>query len=180
VASSFLANRVPPGGEVKVFIQPSHRFQLPDHDDTPMIMVGPGTGIAPFRAFLEERHANGAGGKNWLFFGDRSRTKDFLYEDELRNHQRSGLLTRLDLGFSRDQEKKIYVQDLMLERGPELWDWLEDGAHFYVCGDAKRMATDVDRALHTVIVRNGGLSGDDAKAYVATMIKNGRYQRDIY
>jgi sulfite reductase (NADPH) flavoprotein alpha-component len=180
VASSFLANRVPPGDEVRVFIQPSHRFQLPDHGDTPMIMVGPGTGIAPFRAFLEERHANGAGGKNWLFFGDRSRATDFLYEDELRNHQRSGLLTRLDLAFSRDQEKKIYVQNQMLERGPELWDWLEEGAHFYVCGDAKRMATDVDRALHTLIVRNGGLSATDAKGYVAAMVKNRRYQRDIY
>jgi sulfite reductase (NADPH) flavoprotein alpha-component len=145
-----------------------------------MIMVGPGTGIAPFRAFLEERHATGAEGKNWLFFGDQCRATDFLYEDELKRYQQEGLLTRLDVAFSRDQAEKIYVQHRMLERAAELWGWLEEGAHFYVCGDAKHMASDVDRALQQVVAQQGGLSPEDAKAYVAQMTKTGRYQRDVY
>jgi sulfite reductase (NADPH) flavoprotein alpha-component len=180
VASTFLSERVPAGSEVRVFVHPSHRFQLPDSGDTPMIMVGPGTGIAPFRAFLEERQAAGAGGKNWLFFGDQSRATDFLYEEELLKFQQAGLLTRLDTAFSRDQAEKIYVQDRMRERARELWGWLEEGAHFYVCGDARRMATDVDRALHQVVAEQGGLSAADAKAYIARMTKAGRYQRDVY
>ncbi len=145
-----------------------------------MIMVGPGTGIAPFRAFLEERQAVGAGGKNWLFFGDQSRATDFLSEDELRRRQQDGVLTRLDTAFSRDQAEKVYVQTRMLERARELWDWLEEGAHFYVCGDAKRMASDVDRALQRVVAEEGGLSAEAAKAYVASMTRAGRYQRDVY
>ena len=180
VASTYLAERVPPGAEVRVFVHPSHRFQLPDRGDTPMIMVGPGTGIAPFRAFLEERQAVGASGKNWLFCGDQSRATDFLYEEELRRLQQDGVLTRLDTAFSRDQAEKVYVQTRMLERARELWDWLEEGAHFYVCGDAKRMASDVDRALQRVITEQGGLSAEAAKAYVASMTKAGRYQRDVY
>lgn len=180
VASTFLAERLAAGGEVRVFVHPSHRFQLPDSGDTPMIMVGPGTGIGPFRAFLGERRATGATGKNWLFFGDQCRATDFLYEAEAHEFQAAGVLTRLDLAFSRDQAAKIYVQDRMIERARELWEWLDDGAHFYVCGDAKRMANDVDKALQQVVSTQGGLSATDAKAYVAAMAKSGRYQRDVY
>ena len=144
-----------------------------------MIMVGPGTGIAPFRAFLEERQAVGAKGKNWLFFGDQKRATDFLYEEQLTGWQTDGLLTRLDLAFSRDQAEKIYVQSRMLESAVELFAWLEEGAHFYVCGDASRMAKDVDQALHTIIERSGK-SADEAKAYVAKLKSDKRYQRDVY
>ena len=151
VASTFLADRVGDAEFVKVFVQSSQGFKPPANGDTPMIMVGPGTGIAPFRAFLEERQAIGAKGKHWLFFGDQKRTADFLYEGQLTAWQKSGFLTRLDLAFSRDQEQKIYVQDRMLANAGELWSWLEAGAHFYVCGDANRMAKDVDAALHKII-----------------------------
>jgi sulfite reductase (NADPH) flavoprotein alpha-component len=180
VASTFLAERVRAGEEVRVFVHPSHRFQLPDHGEAPMIMIGPGTGIAPFRAFLEDRQATGAGGKNWLFFGDQCRATDFLYEEELRRFQQDGLLTRLDVAFSRDQAEKVYVQTRMLERAADLWGWLEEGAHVYVCGDAKRMASDVDRALQQVVAEQGRLSAEDAKLYVMQMTKSGRYQRDVY
>jgi sulfite reductase (NADPH) flavoprotein alpha-component len=180
VASTFLAERLTAGAEVRVFMHASHRFQLPDSGDTPAIMVGPGTGVAPFRAFLEERQAVGARGKNWLFFGDQCRSTDFLYEEELHKFQESQVLTRLDLAFSRDQAEKIYVQDRMRERARELWDWLEEGAHFYVCGDAKRMASDVDKALHQVVSQQGNLTPEAAKAYVAHLTKSGRYQRDVY
>lgn len=180
VASTFLAERVSPGAEVRVFVHPSHRFQLPESGDVPLIMIGPGTGVAPFRAFLEERQATAATGKNWLFFGDQCQATDFLYESELNAFQRTGLLTRLDTAFSRDQDEKIYVQDRMRQRARELWGWLEEGAHFYVCGDAKRMTSDVDRALHDVVAEQGGFSEADAKAYVARMTKSGRYQRDVY
>jgi sulfite reductase alpha subunit-like flavoprotein len=145
-----------------------------------MIMVGPGTGIAPFRAFLEERQAVGAGGKNWLFFGDQSRATDFLYEDELRRLQQDGVLTRLDTAFSRDQAEKVYVQHRILEAGPDLWSWLNDGAHVYVCGDAKRMASDVDKALREIAVRHGGLDEAGAKAWLRSLADAGRYQRDVY
>jgi sulfite reductase (NADPH) flavoprotein alpha-component len=180
VASTYLADRVASGAGVRVFVHPSHRFQLPESGDAPMIMVGPGTGVAPFRAFLEERQAHGASGKNWLFFGDQCRATDFLFEAELRRFQQDGILTRLDTAFSRDQAEKVYVQDRMRERARELWDWLEEGAHFYVCGDARRMATDVDRALHQVVAEQGGLPASEAKAYVARMTRAGRYQRDVY
>ena len=163
VASTFLADRAGNAGFVKVFVQPSHGFKPPANGDTPMIMVGPGTGIAPFRAFLEERAATGAKGKNWLFFGDQKRSADFLYEEQLTAWQKSGFLTRLDLAFSRDQAEKIYVQNRMLENAAELWAWLEAGAHFYVCGDASRMAKDVDAALHKIIETAGGKSADEAK-----------------
>lgn len=180
VASTFLADRVGDADFVKVFVQPSHGFKPPTNSDTPMIMVGPGTGIAPFRAFLEERQAIGAKGKNWLFFGDQKCVTDFLYEDQLVAWQKSGLLTQLDLAFSRDQEQKIYVQDRMLANAAELWAWLEAGAHFYVCGDASRMAKDVDATLHKIIETVGGKSADEAKAYVAKLKTEKRYQRDVY
>ena len=180
VASTFLADRVGDAEFVKVFVQPSHGFKPPANGDLPMIMVGPGTGIAPFRAFLEERLATSAKGKNWLFFGDQKKDTDFLYDELLTGWQTSGFLTRLDLAFSRDQEKKIYVQDRMIENAAELWSWLEAGAHFYVCGDASRMAKDVDAALHKVVETVGGKSADEAKAYVAKLKSDKRYQRDVY
>ena len=145
-----------------------------------MVMIGPGTGIAPFRGFLHERRAVGASGKNWLFFGERSATTDFLYRDELESMLRDGHLARLDTAFSRDQEKKIYVQDRMLEHSRELWDWLQEGASVYVCGDASRMAKDVHAALHTVAQKEGGMSTDAAQAYVASLKEDNRYHRDVY
>jgi sulfite reductase (NADPH) flavoprotein alpha-component len=180
VCSTFFADRVRPGQQARVFVHASHGFGVPTSGDVPMIMVGPGTGIAPFRAFLEERKAAGANGKNWLFFGDQRRAYDFLYEQELTAWHQDGLLTRLDLAFSRDQKEKIYVQTQMLENGAEIWKWLEEGAHFYVCGDAKRMATDVDAALKRIIAEQGGMSAEAAKAYVAEMTRAKRYQRDVY
>jgi sulfite reductase (NADPH) flavoprotein alpha-component len=180
VASTFLADRVGDAEFVKVFVQPSHGFKPPANGDTAMIMVGPGTGIAPFRAFLEERQATGAKGKNWLFFGDQKRDADFLYDELLKGWQKSGFLTRLDLAFSRDQAGKVYVQDRMMQNAAELWAWLEAGAHFYVCGDASRMAKDVDAALHKIVETVGGKSADEAKAYVAKLKSDKRYQRDVY
>lgn len=180
VASTFLADRVSDTTPVPVFVQSSHGFKPPTNGDTPMIMVGPGTGIAPFRAFLEERLATGAKGRNWLFFGDQKRATDFLYQDQLEGWLKDGHLTRLNLAFSRDQAEKIYVQSRMLEASAELWSWLEAGAHFYVCGDASRMAKDVDAALHGVIEKAGGKSPDEAKAYVDKLKSDRRYQRDVY
>lgn len=181
VASCWLADRViPDQTAVPVFIQASHGFRLPSSGETPVIMVGPGTGIAPFRAFLEERCALGSPGKNWLFFGDQHRAHDFLYEEQILEWQRDGFLTRLDLAFSRDQAEKLYVQHRMAEAGAELWDWLESGAHFYVCGDAKRMAKDVDGALHEVIRQHGGRSAEQAADYVQALKQTKRYQRDVY
>lgn len=181
VCSTWLADRAELHKTVvPVFIQTSHGFRLPADGSTPVIMIGPGTGIAPFRAFLQERLATGARGKNWLFFGDQQRASDFLYQEELEGMLQSGLLTRMDTAFSRDQPEKIYVQNRMLENGAELWGWLESGAHFYVCGDAKRMAKDVDAALRTIIEKNGGKSPEQAAEYV-DQLKNGRrYQRDVY
>ncbi len=178
VASCFLADRC---GEnsAKVFVQKSHGFK-PPREDLPMIMVGPGTGIAPFRAFLEEREATGAKGQNWLFFGDQKRSTDFLYEEQLTGWLNRGHLTHLDVAFSRDQEEKIYVQHRLVQNAPKVWSWLEEGAHFYVCGDASRMAADVDRALHQVIERAGGKTTDQAAEYVAKLKSEKRYQRDIY
>ena len=180
VASTFLAERTKPGSRVAVFVQPSHEFRPPADPSSAMIMVGPGTGIAPFRAFLEERRATGAGGRNWLFFGDQHRATDFLYEEELRDFVDSGLLTKLDLAFSRDQEEKVYVQHLMLAHAAELWSWLSAGAHFYVCGDAKRMARDVDAALRQIVAEQGNMSADAAKTWVAELTQSGRYLRDVY
>lgn len=164
----------------RVFVHPNKSFRPPADPSAPMIMVGPGTGIAPFRSFLEERHAIGADGDNWLFFGNPHRHLDFLYEEELEELQRSGCLDKLSLAFSRDQEKKLYVQHLMFEEGQELFRWLERDGHFYVCGDASRMAKDVDYALHKVIEICGKMSADDAKAYVAKLKAEKRYARDVY
>jgi len=180
VASTFLADQAQDPDTVKVFVQASPGFKLPADGNVPIILVGPGTGIAPFRAFLEERQILGAKGKNWLFFGDQKRASDFLYEEQLCTWQRDGHLSRLDLAFSRDQSGKIYVQHRMLENAPELWSWLEAGAHFYVCGDATRMTKDVDAALHRIIETCGGKSAEDAKAYVAKLKSERRYQRDVY
>jgi sulfite reductase (NADPH) flavoprotein alpha-component len=181
VASTFLAEkRVGPDGHVPVFVRPSHGFRLPANDDVPIIMIGPGTGVAPFRAFIEERRAVGASGRNWLFFGERRRATDFLYQDEIETWRRDGLLTRLDLAFSRDQADKIYVQHRLRERGAEVWTWLQDGAHVYVCGDAKAMARDVDTALATIVAEHGAMDAGTAKAYLAGLARDGRYQRDVY
>lgn len=181
VCSTHLADRVKLNETpLPVFIQKSHGFRLPENKDLPVIMIGPGTGIAPFRAFLEERRATGAKGRNWLFFGDQKRSCDFLYQEELETMQAEGILTRLNLAFSRDQADKIYVQNRMLESAAELWNWLEAGAHFYVCGDAKRMAKDVDVALHKVIETEGGKSPEQAADYISQLKKDKRYQRDVY
>jgi sulfite reductase (NADPH) flavoprotein alpha-component len=180
VCSNFLAERVGKDTPVPVFIQGSKHFRLPQNGDTPIIMVGPGTGIAPFRAFLEERRATGAKGANWLFFGAQKSRCDFFYEDELETLRQEGVLTRLDTAFSRDQDFKIYVQNRMLENATELWNWLEQGAHFYVCGDASRMAKDVDDALHEVVRTAGGCSDDTAAEYVQKLKAGRRYQRDVY
>jgi sulfite reductase (NADPH) flavoprotein alpha-component len=180
VASTFLADRVGDADVVKVFVQPSHGFRPPERGGTPIIMVGPGTGVAPFRAFLEERQAVGATGKNWLFFGDQKRDTDFLYQEQLETWVKDGHLNRLDLAFSRDQAEKCYVQHRMSENAAELWSWLEEGAHFYVCGDASRMAKDVDAALHKAIETAGGKNPEEAKAYVSGLKSDKRYQRDVY
>ncbi|MDR3637750.1 MAG: sulfite reductase subunit alpha [Isosphaeraceae bacterium] len=180
VASTMLADRVAAGSALRLFVQKSHGFRLPSDPTAPMIMIGPGTGIAPFRAFLHERDVTGATGKNWLFFGDQRGETDFLYEDELAEFLRRGVLTRLDTAFSRDQEMKVYVQHRLLERGAELFAWLEEGAFLYVCGDAKRMAADVDRALRAVVSQQGAMSPETADAYVASLAKSGRYKKDVY
>jgi sulfite reductase (NADPH) flavoprotein alpha-component len=180
VASTFLADRATPSATpVPVFVSHSH-FGVPEDGAKDCIMVGPGTGIAPFRAFVQERAAAGAAGRNWLFFGDQRRATDFLYEEEWARWQAEGRLARLDVAFSRDQAQKIYVQDKMRDNAAELWAWLKGGAHFYVCGDAKRMAKDVDAALHEIIAQQGGMDAAQAADYVKQMKKDKRYQRDVY
>lgn len=181
VASTYLADRT--GGEdttVGVYVQPNASFGVPADDDAPMVMIGPGTGIAPFRGFLHERAARGASGRNWLFFGDRHRETDFVYEDELTELRKRGVLTELDLAFSRDQAEKVYVQTRMRERSRELYGWLEDGAHVYVCGDASRMAKDVEAALLGVVAEQRGRGDDDAAEYLADLRRAKRYVRDVY
>ncbi len=180
VASTFLADRVDPDGAVDVYLQPNAAFGVPADASAPMIMIGPGTGIAPFRGFLHERAASGATGPNWLFFGDQHRDTDFVYQDELTELQEQGVLDRLDLAFSRDQAEKVYVQTRMLERSAELFAWLEDGGHVYVCGDASRMAKDVEAALLQVIRTGRGRGEDDAQAYLADLRRAKRYVRDVY
>ena len=180
VSSTFLADRVTPSTRLPVFVQPAKHFRLPEKLERAVIMVGPGTGIAPFRAFLQERQATGATGGNWLFFGAQKSATDYFYREELAALQASGYLPRLDLAFSRDQTEKVYVQTRMQQNAAELWRWLEDGAHFYVCGDARRMAKDVDDTLHAVIREAGGRTEDGAREYVAVMKKDKRYQRDVY
>lgn len=180
VASTFLADRLPLEETTGIYFHAANHFRLPADLTRPVIMVGPGTGIAPFRAFLEEREATQASGKNWLFFGDQKRASDFLYHDQIIEWVQKGHLTRLDTAFSRDQEEKIYVQTRMMQAATELWQWLEEGAHFYVCGDAKRMAKDVDDALHSIIQSAGGKTAEQAAAYVNQMKKEKRYARDVY
>src|SRR3954469_24313403 len=180
LASTFLAERIQPGDDVKVYVQKAHGFALPEDPKTPIIMIGPGTGIAPFRAFLHERRATGATGKNWLFFGHQRSDYDFFYADELNSMKTSGLLTRMSLAWSRDGDKKFYVQDRMREVGRELWNWIADGANVYICGDAKRMAKDVERALVDIVAQFGARSTDEAVSFVAELKKQGRFQQDVY
>ncbi|TAK50154.1 MAG: sulfite reductase subunit alpha [Xanthobacteraceae bacterium] len=180
VASTCLAERVNPGDALKVYVQRAHGFGLPADPAVPVIMVGPGTGIAPFRSFLHERGAAKAPGRNWLFFGHQRSDCDFFYADELKTMKESGLLTRLSLAWSRDSEQKFYVQDRMREVGRELWAWLADGAHVYVCGDAKRMAKDVERALVDIVAQYGARSTDEAVAFIGELKRRQRYQQDVY
>jgi sulfite reductase (NADPH) flavoprotein alpha-component len=182
LASGYMAEFVPLNETLPVFVQSSKHFHLPEDKATDMIMVGPGTGIAPFRAFLEQREMDGSTGRNWLFFGDQHKATDFLYEDEFADYQKKGILHRLDTAFSRDQATKIYVQDRMKENGAELWNWISKGAYFYVCGDAKRMAKDVHQALIDIVQQHGGLSAEAAAEYVnVTLMKTEkRYLRDVY
>jgi sulfite reductase (NADPH) flavoprotein alpha-component len=179
VASGFLAQRAASHGDILAYVQTSH-FRLPADPRTPVIMVGPGTGIAPFRAFLQHRAAQGIQGRSWLFFGDQHQATDFLYEQELTAWQAAGVLGRLDVAFSRDQAAKVYVQDRMLEGAPDLWRWLQEGGHFYVCGDATRMARDVDTALRRIAMTEGGLDEAQAKDWIVALARQGRYLRDVY
>jgi len=178
--SSFLSDRVHTDEQVKVFIDPNTRFKLPANPDSPIIMVGAGTGVAPYRSFMQHRELTEANGKSWLFFGERNFTTDFLYQAEWLQYLKDGVLTKADVAFSRDQERKVYVQHKMMEQGKELFNWLENGAHFYVCGDAQRMAKDVDSALKNIIQTHGGLTKDKAEEYVKAMQQTNRYQTDIY
>lgn len=180
VCSTMLSERTPLGAKVPIYIQPNKKFRLPADSNSPIIMIGPGTGVAPFRSFLHERRAVGATGRNWLFFGERSATTDFLYRDELETMREDGHLTRLVTAFSRDQEHKVYVQDRMVEHGAEFWRWLNEGASLYVCGDASRMAKDVDAALHSVVRTHGGKDADSAKEFVQELQEQNRYHRDVY
>ncbi|HHI5412016.1 TPA: assimilatory sulfite reductase (NADPH) flavoprotein subunit [Vibrio metoecus] len=179
-ASSFLAHQLEEGAPVKVFVEHNNNFKLPSDDHAPLIMVGPGTGIAPFRSFIQERENRGAAGKNWLLFGDRTFTQDFLYQVEWQKYLKSGVLNRLDVAFSRDQHEKVYVQHRLLEQAELVWQWLQEGAYFYVCGDASRMAKDVHQVLITVVEQQGGLSREQAEEYVSELRKAKRYQRDVY
>lgn len=179
VCSTFLADRTG-DAHVPVFVHTAKHFRVPEDLSTSAIMVGPGTGIAPFMAFLQERKATGATGKNWLFFGDQKAATDFLYREELEAWQNEGVLHKLSTAFSRDQAEKIYVQHRMLEAAEELYAWLEQGAYFYICGDASRMAKDVDTALHQVVEKAGGKSAEEAAAYVEELKKSKRYRKDVY
>lgn len=179
-ASGFLANQLEEGGKVKVFVEHNDNFRLPADGNTPVIMIGPGTGIAPFRAFMQQRDAQEATGDNWLFFGDQTFTQDFLYQVEWQGYLKSGLLSKLSLAFSRDQAEKIYVQHRMQQQGAELYQWLERGAHIYVCGDQTRMAKDVHAALIDIVAEHGNKSAEDAEDYVKNLRSAKRYQRDVY
>jgi sulfite reductase (NADPH) flavoprotein alpha-component len=180
VCSTFMAERMDSSTRPRVFVHSNHAFRLPADSSSPVIMVGPGTGIAPFRAFLEERKCTGAEGDNWLFFGNPHAATDYLYREEIEGFVADGTLDRLDLAWSRDQKQKIYVQDLMLAQGAGIWNWLERGAYFYVCGDASRMAKDVDAALQTILREHGGLDAAGVEARIAELKKQKRYQRDVY
>ncbi|QIF01042.1 hypothetical protein [Roseimicrobium sp. ORNL1] len=181
VCSTFLADRVDESTPLPTFIKSGAGFRLPEPtDETPIIMVGPGTGIAPFRSFVQERKATGAKGKSWLFFGEINCSSCFFYKDEWDNYLADGTLTKLDTAFSRDQEKKLYVQHRMLDHGKDMYDWLEQGAIFYVCGDASRMAVDVDNALRQIVAKEGGKSPDEVNAYMENLKASKRYRRDVY
>jgi sulfite reductase (NADPH) flavoprotein alpha-component len=180
VASTYFAERTEPGERFRAYIQKAHNFALPADPATPIIMVGPGTGIAPFRAFLQDRLADKAPGRNWLFYGHQRQAHDFFYRDELEAMKAAGHLTRLSLAWSRDGGQKYYVQDRMREVGAELWRWLAEGAHFYICGDAKRMAKDVEAALVDIVQTHGVRSTDEAVAFIGGLKKSGRYQADVY
>ncbi|MFP1723187.1 NADPH-dependent assimilatory sulfite reductase flavoprotein subunit [Lonsdalea quercina] len=179
-ASGFLADRLEEDGEVRVFIEHNDNFRLPADANTPVIMIGPGTGIAPFRAFMQQREAEGAEGKNWLFFGNPHFVEDFLYQVEWQRYVKDGLLTHIDLAWSRDQEHKIYVQDRIREKSAEVWRWIQGGAHIYVCGDANRMAKDVEQALLSVIAEQGGMDAEQADEFLSELRLERRYQRDVY
>ncbi len=179
-ASTMLADRIAEGDKVSVFVEPNPRFRLPTDGQTPVIMIGPGTGVAPFRAFVEQRAELGATGKNWLFFGDRTFHSDFLYQLEWQRFLKRGILHRMDVAFSRDQADKVYVQHRIEEHAAEVWAWLQQGAAIYVCGDAKHMAGDVHDALINVLVSHGGYDADSAENYLKDLRRAGRYQRDVY
>jgi sulfite reductase (NADPH) flavoprotein alpha-component len=180
VCSTFLCGRMQADEKLAIYVQPNKHFHLPSDPEIPIIMVGPGTGLAPFRSFLEERQTSGAKGKNWLFFGDQHQATDFLYADELNKMHQDGFLTNLSLAFSRDQDQKIYVQNRIQESSAEIWAWLEQGAYFYICGDAERMANDVHNALLETVAKEGGLSPELAEKYVNGLMDSRRYQRDVY
>ena len=179
-ASSYLADRLEEDSEIRVFIEHNDNFRLPANPETPVIMIGPGTGIAPFRAFMQQRDNDGAGGKNWLFFGNPHFTEDFLYQVEWQRYVKDGLLTNIDLAWSRDQQQKVYVQDKIRAKGAEVWRWIEEGAHIYVCGDANRMAKDVEQALLEVVAEHGGMDTETADEYLSELRIERRYQRDVY
>ncbi|MDR4947628.1 sulfite reductase subunit alpha [Neobacillus cucumis] len=180
VCSVQVAERTKEGDTLPVFVQPNKHFHLPESQEKDIIMVGPGTGIAPFRSFIEERAVTKAEGRTWLFFGDQHASTDFLYQDELEKYQQDGVLTRLETAFSRDTDKKVYVQHKMLENSKELFEWLENGAYFFVCGDKQYMAKDVHSALLSVIEKEGSMTPEEAEAYLNSMKEQGRYQRDVY
>ncbi|MHA7845384.1 NADPH-dependent assimilatory sulfite reductase flavoprotein subunit [Serratia sp. D1N4] len=179
-ASSFLADRLEEEGDLRVFIEHNDNFRLPANPETPVIMIGPGTGIAPFRAFMQQREADGAAGKNWLFFGNPHFTEDFLYQVEWQRYVKDGLLTRIDLAWSRDQQHKVYVQDKLREQGAEVWRWIQQGAHIYVCGDANRMAKDVENTLLALVAEHGGMDTEQADEFLSELRLERRYQRDVY
>ncbi|CRY54449.1 sulfite reductase subunit alpha [Yersinia intermedia] len=179
-ASGYLADRLAVDGDIRIFIEHNDNFRLPANPETPVIMIGPGTGIAPFRAFMQQREAIGATGKNWLLFGNPHFTEDFLYQVEWQRYVKDGLLTRIDLAWSRDQAHKIYVQDKLREQGAELWRWIQDGAHIYVCGDANRMAKDVEQVLLDVVAEHGAIDTEQADEYLSELRLARRYQRDVY
>ncbi|EKN4068909.1 TPA: NADPH-dependent assimilatory sulfite reductase flavoprotein subunit [Yersinia enterocolitica] len=179
-ASGYLADRLEMDGDIRIFIEHNDNFRLPVNPETPVIMIGPGTGIAPFRAFMQQREADGAMGKNWLLFGNPHFTEDFLYQVEWQRYVKDGLLTRIDLAWSRDQAHKIYVQDKLREQGAELWNWIQQGAHIYVCGDANRMAKDVEQVLLDVVALHGAMDAEQADEYLSELRLARRYQRDVY
>ncbi|MGT3243542.1 NADPH-dependent assimilatory sulfite reductase flavoprotein subunit [Yersinia enterocolitica] len=179
-ASGYLADRLEVDGDIRIFIEHNDNFRLPANPETPVIMIGPGTGIAPFRAFMQQREADGATGKNWLLFGNPHFTEDFLYQVEWQRYVKDGLLTRIDLAWSRDQAHKIYVQDKLREQGAELWNWIQQGAHIYVCGDANRMAKDVEQVLLDVVALHGAMDAEQADEYLSELRLARRYQRDVY